>query len=326
MILAASALFSCGNTSKTETAPVSAPAAEVSSPAADIAFDADSAYAYVEHQVAFGHRIPNTAEHKACAAYLASELERHGAKVFVQEANVTAYDGTNLEIRNIIGSFNPDQKDRIMLFAHWDTRPYADSDPNPKNYHTPIDGADDGASGVGVLLELARQFGLKAPQIGVDIILFDAEDYGTPDFVKTYKPNTWCLGSQFWAKNPHVAGYTARFGILLDMVGGKNAVFYKEYTSVRYAARYVEQIWETARNLGYGKYFINADGGAIVDDHQYVIEGRNIPCVDIIYYDPETEKGFPPYHHTVDDTMDNISRETLAAVGHTVMDIVYKQK
>ena len=298
-MLATTALLSCGNSggSQTPAEPQAQPSAVVSS---STPFNADSAYQYVAQQVAFGPRVPNTEAHKACARYLASELERHGAQVFVQEAIVKAYDDTPLEIQNIIGSFNPEQKERL--------------------------GADDGASGVGVLLEIARQLGQKAPNIGVDILFFDAEDYGRPDFVKNYKPDTWCLGTQFWAKNPHVADYTARFGILLDMVGAKDAVFYKEYTSMRYAARYVDMVWEKARNLGYGKYFINGEGGAVTDDHQYVISGRNIPCLDIINYDPETEKGFAAHWHTHNDNIKIINRETLHAVGHTVLDIVYEQK
>ena len=156
-----------------------------------------------------------------------------------------------------------------------------------------------------------------------DIIFFDAEDYGTPEFVQEYKPDTWCLGSQFWAKNPHVPNYNADFGILLDMVGSKGATFYKEYTSMRYAARYVDKVWDTARNLGYGKFFINADGGAITDDHQYVIAGRNIPCLDIINTNPEAEHGFGSYWHTVNDNMQIIDRETLKAVGQTIMEVIY---
>ena len=324
-MLATTALLSCGNSggSQTPAEPQVQPAAVVSS---STPFNADSAYQYVAQQVAFGPRVPNTEAHKACARYLASELERHGAQVFVQEATVKAYDDTPLEIQNIIGSFNPEQKERLMLFAHWDSRPYADAEPNPKDQRSPIDGADDGASGVGVLLEIARQLGQKAPNIGVDILFFDAEDYGRPDFVKNYKPDTWCLGTQFWAKNPHVADYTARFCILLEMVGANDAVFYKEYTSMRYAARYVDMVWEKARNLGYGKYFINGEGGAVTDDHQYVISGRNIPCLDIINYDPETEKGFAEHWHTHNDNIKIINRETLHAVGHTVLDIVYEQK
>lgn len=289
------------------------------------AFNADSAYAYVENQVNFGPRVPNTEGHKACGDYLASQLKRFGAKVYEQEALLTAYDNTGLQARNIIGSFDPDNKERILLFAHWDTRPYADREADKAHHHTPIDGADDGGSGVGALLEIARQIGQKSPGVGIDIIFFDAEDYGTPEFVDNYKANTWCLGTQFWAKNPHVPNYQAEFGILLDMVGTKNATFFKEGTSMRYAAPIVDKVWTTARNLGYGKYFINATGGEIIDDHQYVISGRNIPCIDIINYDPESSTGFGSYWHTLNDNMSNINRETLKAVGQTVLEVVYNR-
>ena len=287
-------------------------------------FDADSAYSYVARQVAFGPRVPNSEAHKACAAYLASELERHGAKLFVQEAKLKAYNGDILNAQNIIGSYNPEKTRRVLLFAHWDSRPYADHDADTANHHKPIDGADDGGSGVGVLLEIARQLGTKQPEIGVDIIFFDAEDYGVPYFSDYYDPNSFALGSQFWAKNPHVANYRAEYGILLDMVGAKGATFYKEATSVRYANQYVEKIWMTARELGYGKFFINANGGAVTDDHTYVIEGRKIPCVDIINYDPDNNTGFGAYWHTMNDNMDIISKETLKAVGQTVIHTIFK--
>lgn len=293
------------------------------------AFDADSAYAYVAKQVDFGYRVPNTPAHKACGDYLATELERFGAKVYQQEALLTAYDGTPLQARNIIGSFNPDNNKRILLFAHWDTRPYSDEDTDPTNHHKPLDGADDGASGVGALLEIARQIGIKAPETGIDIIFFDAEDYGVPKFARDKyndtTSETWCLGSQFWAKNPHVPGYKAEFGILLDMVGAKDAYFYKENTSMRYASRYVDEVWKTARDLGYGKFFIQAEMGGITDDHQFVIEGRGIPSLDIINYDPQSRKGFREHWHTQDDNMDNISPETLKAVGQTVLEVIYNR-
>ncbi|MDR1524580.1 MAG: M28 family peptidase, partial [Tannerella sp.] len=261
-------------------------------------FDPDSAYSFVAKQVAFGPRVPNTPAHKACAGYLASELERHGAEVYVQEAVLTAYNGDKLQAKNIIGTFNPDSKKRILLFAHWDSRPYSDQDADEANNRKPLDGADDGASGVGVLLEIARRIGSFKMDTGIDILFFDAEDYGTPEFVKEYKENTWCLGSQFWAKNPHVPGYKADFGILLDMVGHKDATFYKEAGSMYYAAPVVERVWSTARDLGYGKYFINAKGGSVTDDHLYVISGRNIPCIDIIYLKPDAPHGFGMHWHT----------------------------
>ena len=290
-----------------------------------IVFDADSAYSYVARQVAFGPRVPNTEAHKACAAYLASELERHGAELFVQDAKLIAYNGEVLNAQNIIGSFDPEKTRRILLFAHWDSRPYACHDPDEANHRKPIDGADDGGSGVGVLLEIARQIGMKRPDVGLDIIFFDAEDYGYPYFAESKHKglDTWCLGSQFWAKNPHIPNYKAEYGILLDMVGSKGATFYKEATSVSYANQYVEKVWTKARELGYGKFFINANGGGVTDDHEYVIKGRRIPCLNIINYDVKNRNGFGDYWHTMNDTMDNISKETLNAVGRTVLGVIY---
>lgn len=285
-------------------------------------FNQDSAYAYVEKQVAFGPRVPNSNAHKACSKYLKNELERFGAKTYVQEAILTAYNGDKLEANNIIGVYNPEHKKRVLLFAHWDSRPYSDQD-EEKYHYTPIDGADDGASGVGVLLEIARQIGLKGIDIGIDLIFFDAEDYGTPAFIKEHKQDTWCLGTQFWAKNPHVPGYKADFGILLDMVGSQDATFYKEATSIKYAAPILEKVWSTARNLGYGKYFINTNWGGVTDDHQYVNTGRNIPSIDIINLKPDTPHGFGIYWHTQNDTMDNIDHQTLKAVGQTVLEVIY---
>ena len=143
-------------------------------------FDADSAYQYVNAQVAFRPRVLNTPQHVACGNYLAAKLEKFGAKVTNQYADLLRYDGVILKARNIIGSYKPENKKRVLLFAHWDTRPWADNDPNEQNHHTPILGANDGASGVGVLLEIARLLGQQQPELGVDIIFFDAEDYGAP--------------------------------------------------------------------------------------------------------------------------------------------------
>ena len=308
------ALFACGQKGSGETTGLTTEVKKTTATSAP-SFDADSAYSYVDKQVSFGHRVPNTPAHKACGDYLASELKRFGAQVYEQEMTLTAYDGTPLESRNIIGAYNPNSDKRIILFAHWDTRPYS-----------PLDGADDGASGVGVLLEIARQFSMKAPNIGVDIIFFDAEDYGTPEFAKdrySDTSDTWCLGSRFWGKNPHKPGYKAEFGILLDMVGAKDAVFYKEYISMKYAARYVDEVWEAARNLGYGKYFINASGGGVTDDHEAVIQETGIPCLDIINYDPQSDKGFRDHWHTQNDNMGNIDKNVLKAVGQTVLEVVY---
>ncbi len=291
------------------------------------AFNQDSAYLYVDKQVAFGPRVPNTQPHVNCGDYIANELEHFGAKVIEQKAEVKAYNGQKLNMRNIIGVFNENQSDRILLCAHWDTRPYADHDPDKANYNTPILGANDGASGVGVLMEIARQIGLKMPEIGVDIIFFDTEDYGAPEFYEgDAGEDTWCLGSQYWAVRPHVKGYAAKFGILLDMVGAKNAFFPKEGFSVQYANRYVEKVWQKAHSIGYGKYFINERSGYITDDHLYINQLAGIPCIDIIQLDKTSRTGFYENWHTINDTMDFIDKETLKAVGQTLMEVIYSEK
>ncbi len=289
-------------------------------------FSADSAYTFIAEQVAFGPRVPNTIAHKNCATYLSAKLKQAGASVTEQFFQASAFNGTLLKGVNIIGSFNPEASRRILLFAHWDTRPWSDHDPDPANYNTPVTGANDGASGVGVLLEVARQLGLKLPQVGVDIVFFDAEDYGAPESWQGNDPHTWCLGSQYWSRNPHQSGYKASFGILLDMVGAPDATFYREQISEHYAADIVNKVWSTARSLGHQRYFINQPGGSITDDHLYVNRIAGIPSVNIIQYDPNSEKGFGHYWHTINDTMENIDRSTLHAVGTTVLSVIYNER
>lgn len=290
-------------------------------------FNADSAYSYIQKQVDFGPRVPNTPEHEATANWLAAKMESMGANVIVQEGKVTAFDNTTLNIKNIIAQFQPKKNNRILLFAHWDTRPFADYDPDPAKRNQPIDGANDGASGVGVLMEIARHLKDNPTHPGIDIIFFDAEDYGTPDHIDVeYKPDTWCLGSQYWGKNPHKKNYYAEYGILLDMVGAKNARFYQERASLQFAPDLVNHIWNTATSIGYGSYFIFQPGGYITDDHVYVNKHTGIPAVDIIQYDPSTNTSFGSYWHTHDDTMENIDRNTLKAVGQTVLEVIYKNR
>lgn len=290
-------------------------------------FNVDSAYQYIQAQADFGPRVPNTVAHQECGEYLAKKLEQFGAKVYNQHAELVAYNNTILKARNIIGAYNPDSKKRVLLCAHWDSRPYADEDKDETKHQSPILGVNDGASGVGVLLEIARQLQQQAPTIGIDLIFFDAEDYGTPYFYKgQHKKDTWCLGSQYWGRAPHVDGYNARYGILLDMVGGKNATFYQESFSKRTAGSQVKKIWDTAKRLGYGSFFPQKAGSEVTDDHIYVYNLRQIPCVDIINYDPKSDTGFGDFWHTQDDTMDIIDKGTLNAVGQTVLEVIYNEK
>lgn len=288
-------------------------------------FDADSAYAYVQAQVNFGPRVPNTAAHRACGDYLAGKLAAMGAKVYNQYAELSTYDGTLLKARNIIGAYKPESRKRIALFAHWDSRPWADQDPDEKQHRTPILGANDGASGVGVLLEIARQIERQAPELGIDIILLDAEDYGAHrDYQGQHREEYWCLGAQYWARNPHVAGYNARFGILLDMVGRQNAEFRYEGFSEQYARDLNRKVWKAADRLGFGRYFVKRDGGGVTDDHYFVNTLARIPTIDIVAYDEKYS--FFEHWHTLKDDMSAIDRNTLKAVGQTVMQVIYQER
>ena len=290
-------------------------------------FNPDSAYAFVAQQVDFGPRVPNTAAHTATKNWLVDKLTTYGATVQVQEFEAEAYNGTPLQLSNIIGSLYPEQRKRILLAAHWDTRPYADKDSTRTNQ--PIDGANDGASGVGVLLEVARamQDADTVPRVGVDIIFFDGEDYGEPEGEKSNAESAnrvwWCLGSQYWSDNKHAPNYSAYYGILLDMVGAEEATFYQEGVSERVAPSIVKKVWNTAQQLGYSSYFVNKESPEIIDDHVYVNYDAKIPMIDIVEYEPTNQSYFADYHHTHADDMDIISRETLEAVGETVLHVVY---
>lgn len=286
-------------------------------------FNADSAYAFVQAQVDFGARVPATAAHAACADYLTATLERFGAQVEVQQGEMPLYSGEKKPLKNIIGRFNTDAKKRILLCSHWDSRPFADQDPNPANHHTPILGANDGASGVGVLLEVARQLSTNAPAVGIDIVFFDLEDWGAPEFYTgAERSDAWCLGSQFWAKEAKNAGYKADFGILLDMVGASGAQFYREQFSSHFARAVQDEVWNTAQSLGFGNTFVDAHGGAITDDHYYVNTMAGVPCIDIIQYNPYGTTGFGDYWHTLADDMRHIDRRTLYMVGQTLLQLI----
>ncbi|QHT67017.1 M28 family peptidase [Rhodocytophaga rosea] len=295
-------------------------------------FNADSAYYFVEKQVDFGPRVPNTPAHRQCGDYLINTLKIYGAEVTVQEFVAEAYNGTKLHSRNIIASYFPQATKRILLAAHWDTRHVADKDAVDQN--KPIDGANDGGSGVGILLEIARvlQADTLKPNVGIDIIFFDAEDYGEPENAKPEElPNKgnnkvyWCLGSQYWAANKHKPNYSAYYGILLDMVGAKGSTFAKEGTSMENAPSVVEKVWNIANALGHGGMFINQTSTGITDDHVFVNRIAKINMIDIIDYDSAGDDYFGSYHHTHADNMLIIDKTTLKAVGQTVLQTLYEE-
>jgi Zn-dependent M28 family amino/carboxypeptidase len=325
LLITLGAFFSCGNNGNDNNGDKTK---DTVKPVSSIvpAFNADSAYNFVKAQVDFGPRVPNTPAHKKCGDWLAAKLKEFGATVINQEVRLRAYTGTVLNSRNIIGVFNPNAPARIMLCSHWDSRPWSDHDPDSTKWKTPVDAANDGASGVGVLLEVARQIKAKNPNIGVDIVFFDAEDYGTAEWEKgEYPEDVWGLGSQYWAKNPHKANYSARFGILLDMVAVPNANFAKEGFSMQYAPDIVAKVWDAASRAGFSNTFVAAQGGMINDDHLYVNKFSGIPTIDIIHNDRNTRSGFFQYWHTSKDNMDSVDRNTLKAVGQTLLVVIYEE-
>lgn len=283
-----------------------------------VRFNADSAYSFVEAQCAFGPRVPGTAAHSRCGDYLVSQLKRFGANVTEQKAKLKAFDGTALDMRNIIATINPDAQKRILLLAHWDCRPWADNDSDPANHSQPVMGANDGASGVGVLLEICRSLQSSPATVGVDIILVDDEDWGNHNGDE----ESWALGTQYWTKNMHEPGYRPAFGILLDMVGAKGATFYQEYYSTTYAQSVVTEVWNIAQRLGYGAMFRNSRGGGITDDHVFLCRA-GIPCIDIIDMRLDSDNGFFEHWHTTTDTMQNIDPATLKAVGTVVLTLIH---
>ena len=295
-------------------------------------FSADSAYRFVAIQTEFGPRVPETEAHAQCGDWLVAKLSGYADTVIVQDFRTRLYDDRGIDGKNVIAVFNPEAKKRIVLCAHWDSRPFADHDPDEVYNRQPIDGANDGASGVGVLIECARQFKLQPldGRIGVDIVLFDLEDYGPhqDQTLEYYDENVnhWALGSQYWSKHPHVYGYKAYYGILLDMVGGSNPSFPKEYYSQGFAAWVHNKVWRKAFDLGYRSCFSNELGAMISDDHLPMNQLAGIPTIDIIDLQPNSSNGcFPEVWHTHNDNLEHINKTTLGMVGDVVLHVVYEE-
>ncbi|MEO6131418.1 MAG: M28 family peptidase [Saprospiraceae bacterium] len=287
-------------------------------------FSKDTAYALVARQVAFGPRIPGSDAHQAMKQWLVQKLKGYGASVIEQSFKANTVPLGEVRSTNIIASYNPTYARRIILAAHWDTRYASDEDANkPKDK---FDGADDGGSDVAVLMEIARLLKDNPISLGVDLIFFDAEDQGTSEGSE----DTWCLGSQYWAKNPHVKGYRAEYGILLDMVGAKGASFQKEdLTNVFVAEKaqkiqsLYDRIWAQAKGMNHSDLFVDIKAKPIIDDHYYVNLNTDIPMADIISKPLGSKKGFGLHWHTQDDNMNIIDANLLGIVGQVVTAFMY---
>lgn len=282
------------------------------------AVDGDNLFALVEKQLTFGHRIPGTPEHIACKDWIVETMTSHGATVIEQPFKASFFDVKDADAYNIIASFNPNHKHRILLAAHYDSRAVAEKDSDASMKSKPIMGADDGGSGVAALIEIGRSISENPIDMGVDMIFFDAEDNGV-----SFSGEGWCLGSKYWAQHKHVANYQPKFGILLDMVGSKGAVFPKELLSQTYAKKYQDKIWQLAQRMGYSDYFIDTKIGGVEDDHKYVNES-GIPMLDIINYDV-ADNEFGHYHHTHKDDISVIDKRTLRVVTQVVTTALYKE-
>lgn len=313
-------LWACG----AKTATVSADSGE-NAPLLETFFNGDTAYAFTQQQVEFGPRVPGSADHDACAAWIETKLARLTDTVIVQNGTVMAFDGNKLPVKNIFGRLNPEKGQRILLLAHYDTRPWADADDNEENFNTPIAGANDGASGVAVVLELARALRQARYEGGIDFLLVDAEDYGKPEHLSgafENTENTWCLGTQYWIENGPVSrGDKPVFAILFDMVGSKDAKFHREFYSDTYARQINDLIWNAAGAAGYSHFFVDGRGNPITDDHIHFLKA-GIPAVDIIENNNPTTGTFNPTWHTLQDDMKNIDANTLQAVGKTVETVI----
>ncbi len=316
-------LTSCGQ----KTAKPATASASEAPQAAQVAFSGDSAYAHVVRQCDFGPRTPGSTAHQSCGDWLAAQFKAYGLSVTEQTAPITAWDGKTFTCRNIIASHNPGNPDRVIICAHWDSRPWADCERDEAKRRMPILGANDGASGVGVMLELARLMRSINPAVGVDLICFDLEDYGRPDWEEPGGTDAeWCLGSAHWAAHPHTTGYTARWAVLLDMVGDPRASFHYEGFSLHYAPALVARVWGAAQTVGAGNLFPQKDGSYVTDDHLPLNRIAGIPAIDVIDFRFMGEHSFAPTWHTLADTPENISPLTLHAVGQTMVQLLSDER
>ncbi|NND09109.1 MAG: DUF4910 domain-containing protein [Saprospiraceae bacterium] len=310
--LACCLIIGCKNDAPT-TVPDNKPTKQVSIPP----FQRDSAFSYVVKQVNFGPRNLGSEGHEATRQWIVDKLKACGLEVIEQNFPAQIANAGTYEATNIIAKYNPGVAERVLMAAHWDTRYIAEKDTDIEDRDDPILGADDGASGVAVLLEIARVVSENPLDLGIDFVFFDAEDQGT----NGGSTDSWCLGSQYWSRNLP-AGQRPTYGILLDMVGAKGATFPKEGISMHYAPDIVAKVWQLGQSMGYGHYFVNTRATPITDDHQFVNDLTGIPMIDIINY---PNGSFGHYHHTSDDDMDVIDRNTLRAVGQVVLALLYKE-
>ena len=291
-------------------------------------FDGESALGYVKTQVGFGPRAPGTPGHRRTAEWIASEMRKRADTVIVQSWTHRTAKGDTLPLRNIFARINPQAQQRVLYIAHWDTRPTADQDANLGNKRLPILGANDGASGVALLMGIADALKKTKPIYGVDLLFVDGEDYGDfSTWIDTATAPDVLIGSTYFVNHLPSPDYKPIFGVLWDMIGDRELQIYQEGNSVDGAPEVVSRVWQTAADLGYRKYFIQANKGPITDDHlPFLKKGfRVIDVLDIDYC--STGLGCEGdqarnYHHTMQDTFDKVSAKSLQIVGDVAIALV----
>lgn len=274
-----------------------------------VEFEGAKAMDYVRAQLAFGARVPGTEAHRLAGDWLVREFGARADTVIQQTWTHTTADGKRLPMRNVLARFNPTATRRVLYVAHWDSRPRSEKASDPSRRALPVPGANDGASGVAILLALADVLKAKPTEIGVDLLLVDGEDWGDFD------TNTDVLiGSRYFAANLPHPDYFPEFGIVWDMVGKADSRFLIEPNSVRAAPEIVQRVWSTAAQIGHGLYFPTRETYAITDDHVPLIE-VGLKVIDVIDLDFD-------HHHTPEDTEDKVSQQTLQVVGDVAIAVI----
>ncbi|MEK7240872.1 MAG: M28 family peptidase [Gemmatimonadota bacterium] len=287
------------------------PDATPAQPAVTTEFDGESALRYVAAQVAFGPRVPGTDAHRKAGDWIVAQMKQRGATVIEQTWTHTTKNGRRLPLRNILARFSPQAAERVLYLTHWDTRPSADAEPDPAVQLTPIDGANDAASGVGLFVALADALQKKPPSLGVDLLFVDGEDYGEfgPPEVDVL------LGSTYFASHFPEPGYKPLFGVLFDMIGDADLRIAQEDHSVQQAPEVVQRVWSKAAELGYGATFVQRSAGPITDDHIPLLKA-GLKVIDVIDLDYGPGNA---YHHSLQATIDKISAASLKIVGDVAL-------
>ena len=266
-------------------------------------FSGTAAYNYAKAQVDFGPRVPGTPAAKQAGDWIIRQMRARADTVIVQSFTYTTADGKKLPLRNILARFRPELAERVLYVTHWDSRPISESATTEAEKKMPVPGANDGASGVGLFIALGDALKKTKPNVGVDLLFTDGEDYGQfgPPEVDVL------IGSKYFAEHPPSPGYKPLYGVLWDMIGDKDLRIPYEMNSFQQAPEVVSRVWQTAADMGYGDTFVQESGGLVTDDHIPLLKS-GMRVIDVIDLD------YPP-HHTPHDTMDKISAKSLAIVG-----------